>query len=525
MQEGRQNIERQVTDKKLSEFVPHKRSENVRRMSDERFRSLVEATSDWIWQVDQNGVYTYVSPKVKDILGYEPEEVLGKTPFDFMSKNEAIRISKIFGKYVKQKVPFQNLENWNMHKNGTLILLETSGVPIVDAKGQLRGYRGIDRDVTGRKKVEEALIKKQEELETIFDSSPMWIFYKDKENHFLRVNKAFAESMEMTKDEMEGKSNFEIFPREQAEKFWNDDKQVMASGKSKTRIIEQQLSKKGLLWVQTDKIPYRNVKGDIIGVIGFVQDITEFRKLENQLQDYAKNLENLVEERTKQLKDSERLAAIGQTAGMVGHDIRNPLQAITGDLFLIEQEFKANPYCINKEVTESIEAINENIVYINKIVSDLQDYTRAIKPTLAQISLRCLITKTLEGLRIPDKIDLRVDVKDDLTLNTDATFIKRFMGNLISNAIQAMPQGGKLTIRAYEEMNTVVLVVEDTGVGIEDKDKPNLFKPLFTTKAKGQGLGLAVAKRFVEELSGTIKFDSQVGKGTKFIVKLPLQHA
>ncbi len=252
-----------------------------------------------------------------------------------------------------------------------------------------------------------------------------------------------------------------------------------------------------------------------------IDDITPQRELQKQLEDYTRNLEKIVEERTAQLRASERLAGIGQTAGMVGHDIRNPLQAITGDLYLIEQEVQENPNCISKEIAESIAAINENIAYINKIVSDLQDYTRNLKPTKSMVNLNEVIDSALTGRTIPQSISVETP-KTDLKINTDPTFLRRIITNLVTNAIQAMPNGGKLIIDAYTEGNAVYIFIQDTGVGISEKAKPNLFKPLFTTKAKGQGLGLAVVKRLIEMLNGEITFESQEGVGTKFIIKLPL---
>ena len=124
---------------------------------------------------------------------------------------------------------------------------------------------------------------------------------------------------------------------------------------------------------------------------------------------------------------------------------------------------------------------------------------------------------------VPENIqtDAKVDV-DAKKVMADSAYMKRIMGNLISNAVQAMPDGGKLAIRAHREVGDVVITVEDTGVGIPDEAKPKLFQPLFTTKSKGQGFGLAVVKRLTEALNGTITFDSQEGKGTKFIIKLPI---
>ncbi|TSA13181.1 MAG: PAS domain S-box protein [Deltaproteobacteria bacterium] len=134
------------------------------RESRERFRSLVEVTSDWIWEVDANATYTYASPNVKNFLGYEPREVIGKTPFDFMPSEEANRVAAEFNAIKEARRPFSGLENLNRHKEGRLVTLETSGVPIFDNKGTFRGYRGIDRDITERRLMEEEREKMQMQL-------------------------------------------------------------------------------------------------------------------------------------------------------------------------------------------------------------------------------------------------------------------------------------------------------------------------------------------------------------------------
>jgi len=139
----------------LRNMEAHKRAEEALRASEERFRALTESTSDWVWEVDVDGVYTYASPKVKDLLGYEPEEVIGKTPFDLMPPEEAKRIAEEFRAIVDSQRPFARLENTNLHKDGRLIVLDTSGEPFFDADGRLCGYRGIDRDITERKKLDQ----------------------------------------------------------------------------------------------------------------------------------------------------------------------------------------------------------------------------------------------------------------------------------------------------------------------------------------------------------------------------------
>jgi PAS domain S-box-containing protein len=132
--------------------------------SELRYRNLVENTSDWVWEVDENGVYTYASSRIRSLLGYEPEEMIDKTPFDFMPQVEAQRVEVEFASIVAERRPFSLLENANRHKDGRLVVLETSGVPVFEADGTFRGYRGIDRDVTERKLAEREILRLNENL-------------------------------------------------------------------------------------------------------------------------------------------------------------------------------------------------------------------------------------------------------------------------------------------------------------------------------------------------------------------------
>ncbi len=252
------------------------------------------------------------------------------------------------------------------------------------------------------------------------------------------------------------------------------------------------------------------------------QDINERIKAEAKLDEYSKNLERIIEERTKELMNAERLATIGATAGMVGHDIRNPLQAITGDIYLTKLDVATLPDDQTKRsMQESLEAIEQNIDYIDKIVADLQDYARPIKPTIKTIELETIV-KLLIKSNIPKNIQTTYKIDPDANIiNCDYVLLKRILTNLIINAVQAMPEGGKLSINARKELQNILIFVQDTGVGIPEDAKPNIFKPMFTTKAKGQGFGLVVVKRLTEVLGGTVTFESDFGKGTKFIISLP----
>ncbi len=223
------------------------------------------------------------------------------------------------------------------------------------------------------------------------------------------------------------------------------------------------------------------------------------------------------------LKDSERLAAIGATAGMVGHDIRNPLQAITSDVYLAKTELADLPESKEKKNSvESLEEIEKNIDYINKIVADLQDFARPLKPKIEEANFKIILDELFARNVLPENVDVVVKIQPEaVKFVADCNYLTRIMYNLVTNAVQAMPSGGKLTIQAYNEANYSLIAVNDTGVGIPESVKEKLFTPMFTTKSKGQGFGLAVIKRMTEALGGTVTFESKEGKGTTFIVRLP----
>ncbi len=180
------------------------------RKSEERLRALIETTSDWVWEVDANTVYTYASPKVRDLLGYEPEEVIGRTPFDLMPADEAKRVYSRFHEILLEKRPFENLENIVRTKDGRLVVLDTSGVPFLDEHGGLAGYRGIDRDITERKQVEKALQAKTEELDRYFTSSPDLLCIADTDGYFRRLNPEWQNTLGYAIAELEGRKFIEF---------------------------------------------------------------------------------------------------------------------------------------------------------------------------------------------------------------------------------------------------------------------------------------------------------------------------
>jgi signal transduction histidine kinase len=276
--------------------------------------------------------------------------------------------------------------------------------------------------------------------------------------------------------------------------------------------------------------PIKNSEGDVVGRLLLLHDITERKRMEEELRRHTEHLEELVIERTRELNlsqerllQAERLAAIGKTAGMVAHDLRNPLQGMTSVLYLAKQTLKSPKAAERQEAAKLLETLDEEIAYMGKIVEDLQDYARPLMLDLAETSLPDLIRETFSTMKVPRNIKVIVQVEKGIgNVMVDAGLMRRVLTNLTTNSIQSMPKGGRLTIRADNTRNVTVIAVEDTGVGISEEDLGKLFEPFFTTKAKGQGFGLPVCKRLVEAHGGTITAESKPGKGSTFTIKIPL---
>lgn len=316
---------------------------------------------------------------------------------------------------------------------------------------------------------------------------------------FLQINEAFERIFNMKKEDVVGKQLTQLIPgiREDSTDWVSVFGKVGLTGE---QTMFESYSRELQRWLNISA--YSPEKGYIVTLF---EDITSRKQAE------------------KQLKESERLAAIGQTAGMVEHDIRSPLQTIINELYLAKIELEKLPKTEESQsLKESMDFIEKETGYIDKIVMDLQDVTRPLKPELIMVNLCEVIPETLANVDIPKNIQYSFSCDmAETKIRTDVNFLRRIMINLVTNAVQAMPSGGKLTVMVTNTTNQTRISVEDTGVGIPEGKKEKLFTPLFTTKAKGQGFGLLVIKRMAEALEGNVSLESIEGKGTIFTVSLP----
>ncbi len=253
--------------------------------------------------------------------------------------------------------------------------------------------------------------------------------------------------------------------------------------------------------------PIKDVKGNITGVVLIFRDITE-RKRAEQVYQEAKKIRQ------------ERLIMLGQLAGGVGHELRNPLGAIKNAAYFLKMALE-NP---ELEIKETLEVLENEVHNSEIIINSLLGFARPKPPLLRKIEINDLINDMFSNIEIPNNIIVVKEFDENLpTILGDSDQIIPIFRNIILNAIQAMVKGGNLAIKTTTpSIGGVSITITDSGVGIDKDNMNKLFEPLFTTKAKGIGLGLAISKILVENHGGTIKTQSEVGKGSTFTIELPI---
>jgi two-component system NtrC family sensor kinase len=259
------------------------------------------------------------------------------------------------------------------------------------------------------------------------------------------------------------------------------------------------------IYVEVSAHPIRNRAGKIILVTHIAKDITEKKQMQEEL-----------------LK-SERLATIGELALQLANDLRNPLQAIQGATYWLKGELSRlqSP----PKGLEILQAINDSVRYSDKIVKDLLDFASAKTPMFKKTSVNALVKDTLSHVELPKNVELITELAHLPQIEADEDMLKRVFLNITTNGIQAMADGGQLRVSTRKTKGFVEVSFIDSGIGISKEELGKLFKPLFTTKSRGMGLGLAICKRLIDAHGGGIEAESEAEKGTTFTVKLPIRQS
>ncbi len=505
----------------ITEF---KRAEEALRESEEKYRLLVENANEAIF-VSQDEMLKFVNPKTVEITGYTKEELTSRHFADFIHPADREIVLEHQQELLRDELLPRVCSFRIVDKNGNIRWVEANVVTI-PWEGR-PATLNLNSDVTDRKQAEEATRVAYAELNQIFQTAGGGMRVIDKDFNVLRINEAFSSLSGSGEAEAVGKKCYEGFPGPMCHTRQCPLSRILAGEERVECEVEKYRSDGTRILCIVTATHFRGPGGEVIGIVEDFKDITECKRAEEELRKHREHLEQLVEERTKELREAqqklvqqEKLAVLGQLAGGVGHELRNPLGAIKNAGYLINMVLeKSDP-----EVKESLEIIEKEVEISERVIASLLDFARPKPCTRLKIDINDVVQAALSRVPVPENVEMVRQLSETLpTILADADQLRQVFENLTLNAEQAMTEGGRLVVKSEAlSPERVTISFTDTGVGMDRETLGKVFEPLFTTKSKGIGLGLALTKKLLEANGATIEVQSAVGEGSTFTVKLPV---
>jgi signal transduction histidine kinase len=387
---------------------------------------------------------------------------------------------------------------------------------------QLKNKRylvGIMQDISYRKKVEETIKQERDLLETVTENIDAGLAIINRDYKVLWANKLLRQ----IKGSYQNNFCYTVFIKQTSICSDCGVTKIFDGSEIVNRHDFNFINKQGKQrCVELIVTPVKDKNGKVIAALELAVDVTEKRRLENK---HSEKLERIVEERTKQLKETqeklvktERLAAIGELAAMVGHDLRHPLTGMKAATYYLKRKTNNDT---NPKTKEMLDLIDDCINQSNKIVNDLLEYSRTIKLDLTENNTLAFITYALSKIQVPKNVKVTSQTENS-SVTFDASKLLRVFLNIIKNSYDAMPNGGTLNVSSKQTRKNWVISFVDSGEGMTKETLEKIGNPLFTTKAKGMGFGIPICKRIVEAHGGKLLIDSALGQGTTATIKMPL---
>jgi len=529
---SRDTTERREMEKHLERLV----KERTQRLaeSESRLRLIADSLPALISYVDTDLIYRFNNQAYEEWFGKSSNEIIGRHIRDVVGEATYQRTLSRLNVALSGKM--ESYEYELPLPSGDVRYVSASYVPDFEANGRVRGIFVLATDITDRKLAEDALRESERTYRELFQASPISLWEEDfseVKSYFneLRVRgindlrgyltqhpEALDKCARMVKILNVNEATLELYGAKSVEKLlgglgkvltresldaFRFREELVALGEGKTRFVsdfDNQTLKGEIRHVSLILTVVPGYEKTLGRVLVSIVDLTERKRMEERLQ------------------QSERLAAIGQTAAMVGHDLRNPLQGITGAAYLLKDESLTTV-----QRNDILKIVDDSLQHANELVNELLDYSRDIHLTLAEVTPKEIVRDALDAVKVPESIEVQDQSDQQPTFFADLEGMRRVLINLITNAVDAMPNGGTLTITGREVNGRVELAVIDTGTGMDKRILENLWKPLQTTKTKGIGLGLPIVKRIVDAHDGEIHVESNAGVGTTFTMRIPLK--
>ncbi len=552
-------VDAYVLTRAISYAIERQRVELALQEREEHYKRLLESITDYYYTVHlENGrpARSLHGPGCVAVTGYSPEDYQADHELWFRMVPETDR-QAVLDQAVKV-LGGENpspLEHRIVHKNGQVRWVRNTVVPCRDEHGRMIAYDGLIADVTERKQAEQKLVKSEAFYHSLVENLPQNIFRKDMDERFTFANQRFCTLLGRPLDEIIGKTDFDFYPAELAVKFQRDDREVIRTGQI-FEAVEENVSPSGeKIYVHVVKVPIYDPNGQKLGTQCIFWDITEHKRSQERLQTANAELarseaalrRSHAELKSAQLQliQAEKLESIGTLAAGVAHEVKNPLAILQMGVNYLSRKLVPD----DENMVMVLKEMREAITRADSITRGLLDFSASRQLAITAESINTIIDDTLRLVRHAlgeSRINLTKDCGANLPpVGVDKNQIQQVFVNIFMNAIQAMPQGGSLTVRTRSRTLTetthfegsrkadhlwvgdavVVAEVEDTGSGISEEYLSKIYDPFFTTKPTGvgTGLGLSVTRKIIELHGGTIDIKNVPGGGVRVTITLKAQ--
>jgi PAS domain S-box-containing protein len=497
----------------------HKRAEEALRESEGRFRQVLEAASDAICRVSvPSGVCEYVSPAFLPLTGFTQEEFAALGVYAYRHRihpddwpQYRQRVEKLVAGF-EDETASRHEYRW-LCKNGQYRWFADSVALVRDDDGRPLALVFTGRDTTERREAEEVLRESEERFRTLAASVPVGIFLTDAEGKIVYVNQTVLEITGLTalKDTAGWRWGIDPHPDDR-EAVIAERTKAMAEGRAFLGDFRVLTPQGVTRCVETRNSPLFDEKGEQIGRAGIVEDVTERRQAEERERRLHEQ-----EAHTRELRAA--VHALERMAATLGHELRNPLGVISNSAYFLCNQAGIS----DARALKHAEIIGREVKSARRAIDDILEFAHTPQILLSPASLNVIVDQALARSQIPTNIRLTRRPAPDLPpLVCDAERLERSFINVIANAVQAMPHGGRLSVRTQLAADGVTMVFCDTGEGIAPQNLAKVFDPMFTTKLRGIGLGLTVVRRTAEQHGGQVELKSKLGRGTSVIMTLPL---
>jgi two-component system NtrC family sensor kinase len=494
-----------------------KETEECLRKSEEKYRLLAENATDVIWTSDLKLRHTYVSPSVAKLLGYTPEEFVS-LPIEEILAPASLQVAmRVFHEELESELLRQKdggrariIEAELACKDGSTVWVEIKTAFLRDGTGSPIGVLGIAREITERRRAEQALKESEERYRGLFENSLEGIFTSDLDHNITSANRALGGLLDYHVGELVGMNWKDIVHPESTESLFREYRKLLLTGKPIRGLVYECVTKDGERRLTESYVNLIKKANRPVGFQGTVRDITEHKR------------------RSEQLMMADRLASIGELASGAAHELNNPLTSVIGfSQLLMDRD-------VPDDIREDLKLIHDEAQRATSVVKNLLTFARRHPPAKQLSHVNSIIEDVLK-LRAYEQRVRNIEVKKNLTptlprIMVDYFQMEQVFLNIVLNAEYSMTEAqnrGTLTITTSRRNNKVVISVADDGLGIRQEHVGQLFNPFFTTKkpGRGTGLGLSICHGIVTEHGGKIYAKSKAGKGATFFVELPIDGA